>query len=101
MKASEIKKFFKDNFGIPVRVRTVAVKHPFAQVWIENQEPDHRKPLRYDHEFPAELGQRLLDIIYGGQTENIRFPAGNVERHRMSFSAEQFDKLKAFYPPKA
>jgi hypothetical protein len=95
LNAVNIKRFFKKQFGIPVRVSKVPVKHPFFQVWIENAEKDHRKPLRYEHEFPVEMGQKLLDFIYGPGTP---FPAGNVQLHRLSFDEREWEHLLSHYP---
>ena len=93
MKAAEIKKFFKEKFGIPVRVRTVAVKDPFVQVWIESEGAGHEQP-RYNHQFPEVVDTALLKAIYGENT-TITFPAGNATLHSLSMHAHEWEAVKA------
>ncbi len=91
MKSSEIKQYFK-KLGIPVRVRIVACKHPFAHVWIEPA-TKHPDALSYDHIFPLELRQKLLRIIYGNVEWTAGGNAGNVSQVGLSFSADEWNKL--------
>lgn len=96
MKSSEIKQYFK-KIGIPVKVRTVACKRPFAQVWIESA-TNYPQPITYKYEFPLEMRQKLLRIIYG---ENCEFAAGgsagNVRAHDFSGrNGDDFDECVAW-----
>jgi hypothetical protein len=104
--SAEIKQYFK-KLGIPVRVRTVAVKNPFVQVWIEST-GDIKTPeypygkMVYDHEFPIGLRQNLLKIIYGNDFPEKQkalgcsdSSAGNVQSNRLSFSESEWRELMA------
>ena len=95
MKANEIKSYFR-KLGIPVRVRIVAVKRPFAQVWIQGDMGNYLVPLKYSFEFPLALRQKLLRIVYG---QDCNFAdggnAGNVRPYSLSFSVDEWAKLIA------
>lgn len=88
IKSSDIKSYFK-KIGIPVRVRTVACKNPFFQVWIETIKTD--SGFVYKHEFPLDLRQSLLKVVYG---ENCDFAAGgsagNIRPYSLSFTIQEW-----------
>lgn len=95
MKSSDIKQYFK-KIGIPVRVRTVDCKRSFAQVWIETAEDISGNQMGnvYKYEFPLDMRQKLLRIIYGEDCPFAeRGSAGNVRAHDFSVSAEEWEKL--------
>ena len=94
LKSSEIKQYFK-KLGIPVRVRTVACKHPFAQIWIESEKTaGFGGPIIYKYEFPLELRVKLLKIIYGENFEWCeRGNAGNVRPNSISVNENEWRKL--------
>lgn len=99
MKSAEIKQFFKKHFNIPVRVRTVAVKTPFVQVWIPSTSKNH-EPLKYDHAFPATLGKQLLKIVYpNSPTLQAQTWAGNIGAYSLSMNESEWLQLKAIYEP--
>lgn len=87
IKSSDIKSYFK-KIGIPVRVRTVACKRPFFQVWIESAEQNR---MVFNHEFPLDLRQSLLKVVYG---ENCEFAAGgsagNIRPYSLSFTIQEW-----------
>ena len=97
MKAAEIKQFFKKHFDIPVRVRTVAVKRPFVQIWIPCGDG-----MTYSHRFPDQLGNHCVKIIYGADSTlaNQNW-AGNTQPYSLSLDAEEWAKLQAIYEPQA
>jgi hypothetical protein len=98
--STEIKQYFK-TIGIPVSVNTVAVKHPFVQVWIKSEPyTNHREPLRYNYEFPVALRQKLLVIIYGSnfvaQQKAVGCSdsaAGNIRAHSLSVTENEWRQL--------
>ena len=95
--SNEVKRFFKDILKLKVRVSTVACKNPFVQVSLIPVDTGDPWKLEYTDAIPAEFGQRLLDVIYGGKTDNIRFPAGNVQTNRCSMDARQWNEMKTLY----
>jgi hypothetical protein len=101
MTSTNVKRFFRRHFGIPVRCRTVRVERPFVQVWIES-EPRTRfdDPMVYRHQFPPKLGNELLRIVYGPDTA-IAFPAGNIRQVSISLSGDEWDQLVELYEPAA
>jgi len=92
--SAEIKKYFR-KIGIPVRTRTVAVKNPFVQVWIEaHYGSGGLGDLRYFQEFPLNLRQNLLRIIYGNNSPLAENGiAGNVQKHSLSVTQKEWYDL--------
>jgi hypothetical protein len=68
------KRFFKERFGIPVRVQS----RGYIQVWIQCRQVTTRD-IVYDHEFSPDLGSLCLDVIYGDDFDNNSW-AGNVQK---------------------
>lgn len=91
----EVKRWFKDKCGIPVRVRTVKVKNPFVQVWICSlTNPSSTAPLRYSHQFPPKLRNALLRIIYGEKWGSSTY-GGNVQANSISMDEHEWESLKS------
>ena len=89
MNSTYFKRFFK-AMGIPVRVRTCG---SFFQIWISPVEQNnHLALLKYAHEFPLELRQRLLRGIYGqGCTFAEGGNAGNVRPYSLVISKKEWE----------
>lgn len=92
-----IKRFFKERYGIPVRVNR-ATSSGFVSVWIMADRSvgfnlyDHR--LVYHHEFPPELGNRCLKLIYPTSEKLCAQNwAGNVQKHSIAMSGGEFRQL--------
>lgn len=87
--SSQIKKHF-NNLNIPVKVRTVACKHPFVQVWIESAD----RGIGHDNNivFPLEMRKKLLSIIYGPDFQNDG-AAGNVQKYSISVNEREWNLL--------
>ena len=89
-----VKRFFRDHFDIPVRVRG-ADRDGWMMVWImSDRSVDHRHGLVYHHEFPPELGNRCVKLTYPESEELCKQDwAGNVERHSISMHGHRFREL--------
>lgn len=93
--AKTLKRFFKDTFGIPVRVETGKSKHPYINVWIPSKPGlRHTDPLVYDHAFTAEFGNLCLGVIYGAESETGKQAwAGNVRPNMIAMHAHEWQKV--------
>lgn len=90
MKAADFKKFFKNNYNIPVRVRTS--KH-YINAWIEPDNwEEYNKSLKYNHEFPLELRRKLLVTIYGPVEWAGKGNAGNIRPHSLAFKLDEWER---------
>lgn len=93
MKSHEIKKFFKQ---LKIEVKARNSKH-FMNVWIApSPNDDIRAPLHYPHEFPVNLREKMLKIIYGGKWVSLPGRlgnAGNINNHSMAASQKEWEIL--------
>ena len=89
-----IKRFFKERYGIPVRVNR-AGSNQFVSVWImSDRSVDHRQSLVHHHEFPPELGNRCLNLVYPTSEKLCaQYWAGNVQKHSIAMSGSEFRQL--------
>lgn len=82
--STEIKRFFK-NLGIDVRVKTGLSKHPFISAWIDRDNLI---------EFPLEIRQKLLRIIYGADCKFAESGnAGNVSIKSLACHEKEWREL--------
>ncbi len=93
--ATNLKRFFKQKFGIPVRVHTGTGKGQWIRINIcHNREKTTRQSLVYDHTFPPELGQRCLTIIYGKDSSTSQQSwAGNVMSTNIAMHRHEWIQL--------
>ena len=90
-----VKRFFKDHFGIPIRVRNAGNLSRFIGFRIQPEShPNHRHGIVYKHHFPAELGNRCLRIVYPNSEQLCSQDwAGNVQEHSISMLQSEFRQL--------
>ena len=93
--AVSLKRFFKERFGIPVRVRTSPTKSKYINVWIpSNKRSSFNEPLSYSHHFPfEELGRRCLEAIYPNNPTLHDHWCGNVEPHSISMVPKEWERV--------
>ena len=86
-----MKRFFKRKFGIPVRVRGCGGR--FMDVWIPSDRSNLHE-LRYNHDFPPELGNRCMRAVYP-KSETLREQnwGGNVSAHSIAISDHQWRQV--------
>lgn len=89
-----LKRFFKEAFGIPVRVQN-ASGQKWVTIWImSDRSISHLAPLKYDHEFPPELCSRCMAIVYKGhQTLSQQTYGGNISRYSISLHGDELREL--------
>lgn len=95
--AVSLKRFFKKHFGIPVRVSTGTGKSRYIEARIAPvKTARHTDPLRYDHQYPAELGNQCLRIVYpnspGLHEQNW---GGNISAHMIVMRQPEWEQLIA------
>ena len=88
-----LKRFFKRKFDIPVRVRTLSGRAGYIEVWIASDR-SRLHELKYDHDFPAELGNRCMRVVYPN-SEQLREQnwGGNIGSHSLSMIVPQWKKV--------
>ncbi len=89
--ATSLKNFFKDRYDISVSVhgtKKAPPKRVNKEFWI-TVTLGFTNPVK----FPQELGEECLRIVYGDRSKTLSFPAGNIERHRISMHESEFKKL--------
>ena len=89
-----IKRFFKERYDIPVRVKRASAG-PFVSVWImSDRSVDHRHGLVYHHHFPRGLGNRCLKLVYPTSEKLCAQDwAGNIQEHSIAMSGSEFRQL--------
>lgn len=93
--AKTLKRFFKERYNIPVRVRSSPGKAKWINVWIPS---DHNAALKgqlvYSHRFPDELGNKCMGIVYP-DSEQLRSQnwGGNIEPHSLAMFPAQWEQL--------
>jgi hypothetical protein len=86
-----MKRFFKVKFGIPVRVRGCGGR--FVDVWIPSDRSNLHE-LRYDHDFPPELGNRCMRAVYpNSETLREQNWGGNVSAHSIAISDREWRQV--------
>lgn len=87
-----LKRFFKDYFNIPVRVKN-ASSDSWVSVWI-SPDPKEVYKLIYHHHFPEKLGNRCLRLTY---PNNEKLCAqnwgGNISAHSIALCGGSFRQL--------
>lgn len=91
MKASLIKQFFKQKYNIPVRVENS--KHFVGIRIVPEKEVSIYEPLKYKYEFPLEMRQKMLSIIYGPKDWTASGNAGNIRPHSLALSHAEWEKF--------
>lgn len=94
--ATSLKRFFKRQFDIPVRVSTGTGKTCWICVRIpcEHKPYKAQEPIVYRHRFPDELGDRCAEIVYPGR--GWRW-CGNLAAHMISMTRAQWEQLLRQY----
>ena len=93
--ATSLKRFFKQQYGIPVRVRRGQSKFPYINVWIPYNNGGHTG-LVYDYSFPPELGNLCLGVIYGVQSDTAKQSwGGNVQPHMIAMHTPEWQRVLA------
>ena len=89
-----LKRFFKQKFGIPVRVEN-AGSRSFVRIWImSDPQIRHMDPLSYSYDFPPELGQRCMAIVYkSSETVSKQTWGGNVGPHSIAMYGHELREL--------
>lgn len=89
-----LKRFFKAHFGIPVRVEG-ANRDSYVTIWIPcDRSVDHRQPIVYHHQFPAELGRRCMNIVYKGSDKLTQQDwGGNIGSHSIAMLGHELREL--------
>jgi len=90
MTAPWVKRFFKRKFGIPVRVNNCGKR--FMDVWILSDHSNLHE-LRYDHDFPPELGNRCMRAVYNSETLREQNWGGNVTAHSIAMSDREWRQV--------
>lgn len=92
LSAPWLKRFFRNKFGIPVRVGN-ANSNSWVQIWIQSDGSPSRA-LHYSHAFPPELGNRCMRIVYAG-SEKLREQnwGGNIQPHSISLHGRELRQL--------
>ena len=95
LNAPWIKRFFKNKFGIPVRVKAGRGKGKWLSIWIMcDQSVDHRQPMVYHHHFSAELGNRCMKLVYSdSEVLSKQAWGGNIQSHSISMHVDEFRQL--------
>lgn len=89
----ELKRFFKDRFGLPVRVRSLRGKTGYVEVRIPAKSVT---PLAYEYSFPSHLGNLCLRVVYPGSVDlHKQCWAGNVRQHDICITADQWQQVIA------
>ena len=92
LNAPWIKRFFKNKFEIPVRVKTGSSKSKWLMVWIMSVRS--QRNLVYHHHFPAELGNRCMKLIYpDSKVLSMQAWGGNISAHSISMHVDDFRQL--------
>ena len=98
MNAHTLKTWFKNKFGIKVRVRTGNSKHPFIGVWIQMSKTSNPNEMKFEQSFPDELGNRLMRIIYKGHPSlEAQNWGGNITKHSLACHAVEWQELLQTY----
>lgn len=96
--ATSLKRFFKSEFGIPVRVRSSNGKAGWISVWIQSVPRQKGEPfdapIRYLHRFSDELGRRCAEIVYPG---NGWCWCGNISSVDIAMTRSQWEQLLSQY----
>lgn len=89
-----VKRFFKKHLGIPVQVKN-AGSQKWVSVWINpSNQTKHWEPLVYNHQFPAELGNRCMRLVYRGSPNLCeQFWGGNITAHSIAMYGREFREL--------
>ena len=92
LNAPWIKRFFKSKFEIPVRVRTGSGKGRWLSVWIMSDRS--QRNLVWDHHFPAELGNRCMQLVYPNhEVLSKQAWGGNISAHSIAMHVDEFRQL--------
>lgn len=94
--ATTLKRFFKERFGIPVRVHSG--KHYVEARIAPNKTARFTEPLTYSFIFPVELGARVVRVVYPNHPELWQQPwCGNIGRYGIAIRREQWEAILASY----
>lgn len=99
--STRLKRFFKAQFGIAVRVSTNATKNPYIDVRIPpDKNPNPRADLTYSKRFDAELGRRCMGVIYGTASKiGQQSWGGNVGSTSIAMKRDEWEKVLVQYVP--
>jgi len=96
MKSSaEIKRFFKQKFGINVRCNTSAGKSHWQRAFIvPNRTENFRDSLTYPASFPEGFRRLCLSVVYpDSPTLQAQSSAGNIMEHSIVMKSPQWEKV--------
>lgn len=92
MKSTDLKRWFKQQFGIPVRVELN------SRVYILPKKTENpRDPLEYEHQFPLELGQKCLALQYPGEPKMHTYWSGNIHSNQIVMNPNQWQLIMQMY----
>lgn len=96
LNAPWLKRFFQQKLGIPVRIKN-AGGSKWIHVWIPCDLLSHSSgELKFSHDFPPQLGQRCMAIVYKGhETLSKQSWGGNIQRHSIAMHGYELRKLLA------
>lgn len=86
--ATWLKRFFKNTYGIPVRVKSGGT---YLGVWIQSKSS---RKLDYEHEFPDSLGNRCMRAIYPHSEKlSAQNWGGNVQPHSIAMHPQEWREV--------
>lgn len=92
MNATILKRWFKQQFDIPVRVERS------SRVYIlPNKTENHRDPITYNHQFPWDLGQKCLKLRYPESSKLVQDWCGNIHPHQIVMTPPQWAIIMQMY----
>lgn len=97
--AAELKRFFKDTFGISVRVNTSSGKARWQRAWIEpDNTGDFHAPLVYSQSIPEDFRRLCIKTVYPTTPSlHAQASAGNVGPYGIAMVPSEWESAIATY----